>query len=251
MLRAKAELLAVTQQLREAENGGSQAQSYLNFLLNRPLDDSLEISEPATTLAAARADLVQMRATALARRPELAQLERLEDASSAQIRIARAARWPTLALGVDAGIQGEAYEFGSGRNFVTLSLLINWSLFDGGARAANERQAVVGFRQTQLQSEQTARQIELEVQQALDRLLTANDSLTTAEARVAAADAAFLIASRKRDAGAISQVEFIDARASLAAAQLNLNVTRFALLARQADLDFATATGELPVAFAQ
>ncbi len=38
VLRARAELLAVTQQSREAQNGASQAQSYLNFLLNRPLD---------------------------------------------------------------------------------------------------------------------------------------------------------------------------------------------------------------------
>jgi biotin carboxyl carrier protein len=35
----------------------------------------------------------------------------------------------------------------------------------------------------------------------------------------------------------ISQVEFIDARSSLTGAELNLNVTRFEVLARQAELD--------------
>ena len=62
-----------------------------------------------------------------------------------------------------------------------------------------------------------------------------------------AARAAFRIASRKRDEGAISQVEFIDARSSLTGAELNLNVTRFQVLARQAELDFATAAGSLPL----
>ena len=38
----------------------------------------------------------------------------------------------------------------------------------------------------------------------------------------------------------ISQVEFLDARTSLTAAELNLNAVRFELLARQADLDYAT-----------
>ena len=60
------------------------------------------------------------------------------------------------------------------------------------------------------------------------------------EARAAAARAAFRIAGRKRDEGVISQVEFLDARTSLTAAELNLNAVRFELLARQADLDYAT-----------
>lgn len=92
-----------------------------------------------------------------------------------------------------------------------------------------------------------AQQIQLEVQQALDRLDTAADSLATAEARSEAARAGFRIASRKRDEGMINQVEFIDARSTLTGAELNLNLTRFALLARQAELDYAAAAGTLPL----
>jgi len=38
----------------------------------------------------------------------------------------------------------------------------------------------------------------------------------------------------------ISQVEFLDSRTTLTAAELNLNAVRFELLARQAELDYAT-----------
>ena len=85
------------------------------------------------------------------------------------------------------------------------------------------------------------------MQQALERLQTSADSLATAGARAEAAHAAFRIASRKRDEGVINQVEFIDARSSLTGAELNLNVTRFELLARAAQLDYATAAGTLPL----
>ena len=67
------------------------------------------------------------------------------------------------------------------------------------------------------------------------------------EARADAAHAAFRIASRKRDEGVINQVEFIDARSALTSAELNLNLTRFEVLARQAQLDYATAAGTLPL----
>jgi outer membrane protein TolC len=248
VLRARAELLAVTQQSREAQNGARQAQSYLNFLLNRPLDTSLEEADVTANVAAATRELADLRATALENRPELAQLEHLKRASEAQVRAARADRWPTLSLGADGGIQGEEYEFGRGANYATVSLLLNWTFFDGGARRAAVRQASATARRTNAQLLELTQQVQLEVQQSLDRLNTSADSLATAEARADAARAAFRIASRKRDEGAISQVEFIDARSSLTGAELNLNVTRFEVLARQAELDYATANGNLPLA---
>lgn len=248
VLRARAELLAVEQQLREARNGQAQARSYLNFLLNRDLDTALESAEPADEVERTAYDLAQLRANALDNRPELAQLDRLVAASRAQVELARAARQPTLALGADAGTQGERYEFGRGRNFATVSLLLNWTLFDGGARRADQRAADAGARLAHTRRDELAQQVQLEVQQALDQLETTADSLRTAEARAAAARAGFRIAGRKRDEGAISQVEFIDARNALTGAELNLNLTRFQLLGRQAELDYATAAGPLPAA---
>jgi outer membrane protein len=105
----------------------------------------------------------------------------------------------------------------------------------------------VAERQLVLQQEEIAQQIRLEVQQSYDRLMTARDSLATAAARVEAARAGFRIASRKRDEGVISQVEFIDARSALTSAELNHNVTRYNVLARRAELEYATSTGDLPL----
>ncbi len=247
VLRARAELLAVTQQSREARNGASQAQSYLNFLLNRPLDTVLEDAQIAPEVSATTRALAELRQAALDNRPEIAQLQALTRASEAQTRLASADRWPTLSLGADGGIQGEEYEFGRGSNYATISLLLNWTFFDGGARRAAVRQAHAVARRTATQRDELTQQVQLEVQQTLDRLETSADSLATAAARAEAARAAFRIASRKRDEDAISQVEFIDARSSLTGAELNLNVTRFEVLARQAELDYATAAGRLPV----
>src|SRR3954463_6144422 len=71
VLRARAELLAVSQQSREARNGASQAQSYLNFLLNRPLDTPLENAEVGAGVAATSRALAELRQAALDNRPEL------------------------------------------------------------------------------------------------------------------------------------------------------------------------------------
>jgi outer membrane protein len=246
VLRAKAELLEVEQQKREVENLARQAQSYFNFLLNRQLTSFIESSAAPTTTEQDEA-LEQLWARALDRRPELSRIEQLQQASAAQVRAARMQRWPTLSLGIDAGTQGEDYRFGDGYNFGVASLLFTWRLFDGGGDAARINGARAAERQLVLRQEEIAQSIRLEVQQALDRLQTARASLTTADARADAARAAFRIASRKRDEGVINQVEFIDARNTLTRAELNLTVTRYDVLARRAELEYATSSGDLPL----
>lgn len=247
VLRAKAELLDVEQQKRDAANLASQAQSYFNFLLNRQLLSSIEATSPPTNIAPYDTALEQLWSTALDRRPEIAQVEQLRRASNEQVRIARKQKWPTLSFGLDAGTQGEEYRFGDGYNFGTASLIFTWRIFDGGGDTARVHQARAAEKQLVLRQEEIAQQIRLEVQQSFDRLTTARDSLATAAARADAARAAFRIAGRKRDEGVISQVEFIDARSALTGAELNLNVTRFNVLARRAELEYATSTGEIPL----
>src|SRR6185437_13374565 len=132
-------------------------------------------------------------------------------------------------------------------NFGTVSLLLHWQFFDGGATRAQEDGARALARRAATQRDAVKQQIQLEVEQALDQLEDSADSINTAEARAAAAHDSFRIASRKRDEGVINQVEFIDARSALTSAELNLNVTRFDLLARQAELDYATAAGVVPL----
>ncbi len=247
VLRAKAELLEVEQQKRETRNLATQAQAYFNFLLNRQLQTSIEPTSAPNEATGTEAALEQLWSMALNRRPEIAQLEQLRRASEEQVRIARKQKWPTLSLGVDAGTQGEDYRFGEGYNFGTASLIFTWRIFDGGGDSARVHQARSAEKQLVLQQEEIAQQIRLEVQQAYDRLTTARDSLATAAARAEAARAAFRIASRKRDEGVISQVEFIDARSALTSAELNHNLTRFNVLARRAELEYATSTGDIPL----
>jgi outer membrane protein TolC len=247
VLRAKAELLEVTQQQRDAANRAAQAQGYFNFLLNRELRAPIDAASLPDTQTQRDAALEALWEQALDRRPEVAQAERLQRASAHQAAAAQQQRWPTLSLGFDAGSQGEAYRFGEGYNFSTVSLVFTWRVFDAGADAARVRQARAAERQLVLREQEIAQQIRLEVQQAFDRLQTARDSLVTAEARVEAARAAFRIGSRKRDEGVINQVEFIDARSTLTRAELNYSLTRCNVLARRAELEYATAAGSLPI----
>lgn len=248
-LRAQAELLAIEQQLQQSQDSATQARSYVNFLLNRPLETPLETAVDSNAIdqmsAPVAGELPQLTEQATAQRPELKQLQQGVAAANEQISIARAEAWPTLSLGVDAGIQGEKYGVGSDYNYASASLLLTWKFYAGGGLKAQVNQAKAQARRLQSQQAALDQQIALQVQQAADRYRTARQSLATAQARVAAARAAFRIAGRKRDEGAINQVEFLDARTALTNAELNLNVTRYAVLIEAAQLEYTTASGPI------
>jgi outer membrane protein TolC len=246
VLRARAELLAVQQQQREATDAVEQSRRYVNFLLNRPLTEPLEDASVEAAPVARAADAQALAATSGTQRAELDRLGALQAAAEAQVRLARAALKPSLALGIDAGTQGEQYRTGPGYNFIAGSLVLTWKFFDGGANRAALAQARHAARSAALAREELAQAIALEVQQAAESLAASIDSLDTARAREAAARAALRIAGRKRDEGAISQVEFIDARNALTQAELNLNLTQFELLERGLELQRATGTAQLP-----
>jgi outer membrane protein len=246
-LRARAELLDVEQQLQQARNTQSQAQSYVNFLLNRALNTPLETSTLPAALTPTATDLAVLQQQALEQRPELKQLEKGVLAAQNQIEVAHAAAQPSLALGVDAGIQGADYGFDADHRFATASLILSWKFYAGGGLNAQVDGAKAQARRLATQRDAAQQQIALQVQQAIDQYHTAVDSLGTAEARAVAARSVFRIASRKRDEGVISQTEFLDARNALTAAELNLNLTRFSVLIEASELDYTTASGVIPL----
>jgi outer membrane protein TolC len=251
VLRARTEQLAVQQQLRESASAIDQARNYVNFLLNRPLDTPLEDARipafereaGATGEANGASQSTRELLLGAQQRPEFEQAAAQVAAARAQEQVARAALGPSLALAFDAGTQGESYRFGEGNNFSSASLVFSWKFFDGGANSAERQRARIAARQARLQQDAITQQVELEVRQALDRLAESTDSLAVAEARAEAARSALFIATRKRDAGTISQVEFLDARNAATTAELALNVTRFQLLQRRVELEFASGDG--------
>ena len=248
LLRAKAELLAAEQQRLEAANGVRQAQSYFNFLLNRPLDSDVEQAAMPRSLQASLPAVEGLQSEAQSRRAELRQLEQSELAAQASIAAARAEFKPTLAVMAELGTQGEEYRFTSEERYTTAALVFSWNVFNGNQSRARLAAARLDARNAEAARQEVAQRIALEVRQSHDSLRSAESALATAEARLDAAAAAFRIAARKRDAGVISQVEFLDARSTLTNAELNRNLTQFEFLIRKAELDFAVGISPGPTA---
>ena len=104
---------------------------------------------------------VAVPSTLLERRPDIAALERLVASANSQIGVARAAYYPTLTLSASGGIESYSFVhwFSSPSRFWSLGPGLSQTLYDGGARLAQNLQAqaqydaaVANYRQTVLTS---------------------------------------------------------------------------------------------------
>lgn len=251
--RAEAEVLDVRQQIAAAEAQQHRARMYVNFLLNRSLDvpvESPQVDEP--TLVARRSTavlagldtsrigtLAALQDRATARRAELDQLAEAAEAAENARRLAQSAYLPSVALALDVGIQGEEYAFTGEAPFYLGSIVLRWNLFNGFQDRARVQQARLQTQQLRTRRDEVARQIEQQVANALNDVRVAERSLQTAQARARAAREGFRLTNRRYEAGRANQVTFTDARTTLTGAELNLNVTRYDLLTRLAELEYA------------
>ena len=231
--RAEAEHLEITQQILRARAAEDLARRYLNLLCNAPLEREPEapvvtdadLPRMAHGMPAARGVALEERA--VDRRAELRELDSGIAAAGEAESAARAAFKPQLAFAVDAGTQGEEWDYSVEDSYVLASVIVRFNLFNGGGDRAAIREARARSAGLTAGRQLAEQQIRIEVQQAITDLEVAEASLETAARRVEAADAAYAIVAKKRDLGQVSSAEYLDAQRALTQARLNGNVTRF------------------------
>jgi outer membrane protein TolC len=179
-------------------------------------------------------------------RPEIKQIDSAIAAAQAGADAAHAEYLPQLVFAGDYGYQQDHYRFAADSDIGTASLVASWTLFDFGQRRA--RLAGARLEKERLQAERSSllRQLELARRAAGDDVATQRESLATARARLDAAKEAFRIAERKRNAGSLSEVEFLDAERALTEARMGVSVAYYGLLSARAELDYAMAAYPLP-----
>lgn len=241
LYRARASRSELQQQQADAARQLTAATEYLNLLVERPLDAPLPEFDDAALGIDSLPSLDAAITHAMSARAERRQLAFAQGAARASRRLALASFLPSVAVALDYGIQGNKYRFARDADFTTTSLVLSWNLFNGAQDAARAHQA--GFDADRLgnQSALVDRQIELQVRTAHQAALVSRQGTTTAEDRVAAARRSWELVRRRYEEGMAPQIDLLDVRTALTAAELNRLITRYDYFARRVELDRAAA----------
>lgn len=240
LYRSESELSKFDQELSNAEKDKKIAEAYFNFLLNRPLSDSIIIREPALFPVISQITS-GTRESALQNREELKKLENYENISNIQLKLNESGKLPNLYVVADYGFQGEKYKFNSESDYIQASAVLSWTLFEGFRNKAKINQSIIQKEMAEQKLAEAKKQIELQVTAALEEVSSSEKGITTAESRLKNAKESYRIIEKKYGEGQSSLIEFIDARTNLTQSEENLIISKFRYLSAFAEFEKVAA----------
>jgi outer membrane protein TolC len=243
LLRSQAELGKFDQDLQEADKDRIVARAYFNFLLNRPLNDSVIISLPLEfpKIADITGDFKNL---ALVNREEIKKLEQISVITALNLKMNQAGKLPDMFLAVDYGFQGETYEFNREQEYAQASAILRWNLFRGFENKAKIRQAQIEKQIAESKLKEAKRQIELQVLNTMNELKTSEKGIVAAESTLSDSREGFRLVNKRYEQGQASLLEYLDARTNLTRSEESLIISRYRYLSCFAEFEKVTAVNK-------
>ena len=178
------------------------------------------------------------------RRPFLKQQKATVLSNAEQVRVARAGFFPQINATGGSEVRSSAFtdnprDVSSGYIFGATG---TWAIWDWGATYGAVKQARAILEQSKITLDDVERQVELEVQQQYSNLKQSAALVQATEESVGQAEEALRLATARLDAGAGTQLEVLNSRTELTAAQSVRVQALYSYNAALAEFDRVTAT---------
>ncbi|MGD2295416.1 MAG: TolC family protein [Candidatus Aminicenantes bacterium] len=243
--RAKAELADLDLQNAEAEKNKTLAAAYFNFLLNRNLEEPIQMDKIHSHPLPEKDSLETAIVRALSLRQESQQLNHAITAASHQIGLAKSRSLPALLAVLDYGIQGEQYSLGKDDDYWMASLVLEWTLFNGNQNRTKKTQAMLDKKKLELQRLELEEWIKIQVHEAHSTLKAARLAVSAAEEKEESARQSYAIVAKKYKNGMEPQITLLDARNTLTNASINRIMTLYDFYIKKAKFERASASIDL------
>jgi len=234
VLRAESELEQVKSWLTEAELKTKNAAHYLNFLVNRPLQQAVPFEEVLLDLT--RLDQLLLEEINPLN-PELRAMQSLESIQEKVLKSGKNYWIPKLSTYADLGSQGFDWNFDSQSRYLLWGLNFSMPVFQGGRNQNQMQRNFLGLQSIQRQKELVNQKLNLSLQMQRNEVKTLLAALHSSEKKLTATTAYFKLVDKGFKEGSQSLLEFIDARNQFTQAALQKNISTYKLQMALAQLE--------------
>jgi len=239
VLRAESELEQVNSLVTEAELKTNNAAQYLNFLVNRPLDQSVSFED--LPLDFSRLDQLLLE-DLHPQNPELRAMQSMESIQETVLKSGKNYWVPKLSTYADLGSQGFDWNFDSQSRYLMWGLNFSMPVFQGGRNQNQIQRNVIGLQSVQRQKELVNQKLNLGLQTQRNEVKTLLAALQSSEKKLVSASAYLKLVDKGFKDGSQSLLEFIDARNQYTQAALQKNISAYKLQMAMAQLERQLST---------
>lgn len=238
--RALIEVQSIEAQMQIANNGLQNAKAYFNFLLNKPLNDTIfmsseRINEPSL------ADIIKG-PDQISNREEMKSMTLAVNINRYLVQLNRSFRMPKINSFIDLGSQGFDLKVNNRSLYYMAGLQLQIPIFSGNRNLYKVQQSMLDEKTVSLQWEQVHDQLMVAASVALNNLKAAYSDYKVSINQQEPAKSYYFLIDRGYKEGTNSFLEFLDAGKQLTEARLKLNISRFKLLSALALYERQTAT---------
>jgi outer membrane protein len=242
VLRVESEEQNIAAKIIESDNGRMNARNYLNFLINRPLTDSVNFEEPPVS------DSLRARLTEppnIQERGELQQINTGIEQYHTRLKLNQNYYIPKLNTFLDLGSQASDFKFNSGSRYYYFGAQLTIPVFAGGRNRNSIKQAQMDLVSLNIQKDLLTHRLEMAATLAQNNLASAWAATKAMEKQLEAARAYFKLIAKGFKEGANSLLEFMDARNQLTTSALQLNINQYNVLMQLAEFERQTAVSKI------
>lgn len=241
ILRSESEIESINAQVNAAEQQSVNAMMYFNFLLNRPLRESIITDYPVAKNMEEAGGLL-LREYNHTNREEITLLDKVVQLNETAVAMNKSAYYPKLNSFLDLGSQAENFKFNSQSRYYMLGLQLDVPIFTGFRTKNKVKQAELDVANAKINKAQVAEQLNLAGSVAKNNLLAAWQTYTATTKQLEAAAAYQRLIDRGYKEGTNTFIETVDARGQFTQAQLAHNIQQYKVLIAAAVLEREAAT---------
>lgn len=236
VIRSENEISKINAHLITAQQNKKSAQAYFNFLLNRPLKDSIYVD---TTTVLPKLLLTE---SDVSKREELSKIRTAMEINDNVEGLTKSYIIPKVSTFLDLGSQAFDFKFNQDSRYYLLGVNMEWNIFSSGKNIYKRKQ--VESQQKSLTAENSFVETQLETQLNIAKNDFEN-SIAQHEAsqqQLKTTNQYYKDELRLYKEGQALYIELLDAQNQLINAQLEANIALFDAWIRYADIERATAS---------
>ncbi len=236
VLTSEYEQEKLEQQIVEAQKNSTLAKAYFNFLINRPLEDQIEIDTNLIVSLPLMSDLPKYTQSAMENRPEFDQINSGKRINQSLLNLQQKnAKLPQAFIGANTGFQGFGYSF-SNQAYLVAQLGLTWDLYHGYEKKHKIEQTKISTEILNVKLEEVKTQMQLQALQKYKELQASISNLTSSKGGIDKTQKIFdLVSSRYKNGNAIF-MEVSKAQNDLMMAKLAENLNKYDIWIKYADL---------------
>jgi outer membrane protein TolC len=236
--RSAVERASAVQSVASAQSALERARLDLGYMLDAEVTDDLE--SPGLSLAPFSLETASLVRLAVTQRPDLLAASRSTLAASASADEPGLRFVPTLNASGQARVTDTATTPDT-----TITLNLNWAIWDAGVRAADSDSRNAAYSAAQLQQRALLRRVAIDVRSAVSELIAARNALTAAQDGLEQSEKSVEETNVLYKQGLAKAIELVDSNASRFDAEVTLAAAQLDL--RRSELDLRAALGLFPV----